>query len=423
MLLLLACADPTALGDLPVHVKLAESIPTVARLTWDEGPATVEIRLDGALVQEFEGDGTALVVGLGPQRSYGYTVQHDDGRTQSGVISTGNVPTDIPEMDVETFGEPLDSGFIIGTFVSAASGPLILDHEGTPVWWFKDARDDILVVRAWLLPDGSGVVFGTSTNDIEAEGRVSEIIEVDWEQTSIHTIQVPGFHHDFALLPDGYAAIVSDKREIEGRLVTGDSIVEVHGDDLETIWTSWDDRPWTEELAKTPEMLRNYTHANAVDYSEELDAYTLSIRNLNTVVHVDAQTGEEQWAIGEHGTLVLVGEAERRTTLEQHQFDLDGDSLLVFDNGTTDDLDSRVVEYTLDTEGGTAEEVDTYRTEPELFNYALGNVARLPDGARLVTWSTGGQLEKVSPDGTLEWRLNTEIGAALGYMEWVPTLH
>lgn len=422
LFLTLSCFRPAASDDLTVELQLAEAIGTVATASWGGGVATVDVELDGEWVLTTEGDGDALLVGLATATTYDVLVTHADGRTAQTTLETGNAPTTIPTISTETFGQPIEDGWIIGTFVSSVSGPIVLNHDGQPVWWVEDDRAGALISRTWLLPDGSGVAYGVSENDLRAPDRLAEIIEISWDHTQRTVIDVPDFHHDFVQLPDGYAAIISDVREIDGNNIYGDALVEVHGDEQTVLWTVWDDRPWDEDKAHPDEPRWDWSHANAVDYDVDTDTYTLSMRNLNTIVHLDGATGQELWAHGEGGDFPLVGDAERGSTVLQHQFDLEGDSLLVFDNGASATLDSRVVEYTLDFDAGTAEEVWTYRTDPALFTYALGNVGRLPDGDRLITWSTGGQLEKVSDDGTLQWRLNTEIGAALGYMEWVPAL-
>ena len=142
------------------------------------------------------------------------------------------------------------------------------------------------------------------------------------------------------------------------------------------------------------------------------------MRNLNTIACIDAD-GQLDWALGEFGDLAIEG--EKAHPVNQHQFDAIDGGLLVFDNGSTEEADSRVVEYAIDLEGGTAEEVWVYRPDPTLYNYALGSVVRIDD-TTLVSWTTAGRIEQVSPEGELLWELYTDIGAGVGYTEWVPSL-
>ena len=78
--------------------------------------------------------------------------------------------------------------------------------------------------------------------------------------------------------------------------------------------------------------------------------------------------------------------------------------------------------YELDVAGGSYSEVWTWRSEDDLFAYAMGAVEALPDDNYLVTITTAAQLEQVTPEGETVWKLNGDIGAGLGYTSYVPSL-
>ena len=71
----------------------------------------------------------------------------------------------------------------------------------------------------------------------------------------------------------------------------------------------------------------------------------------------------------------------------------------------------------------TAEEVWSFRHTPDLGVYAKGDVERYADGNTRVVWSTAGEIQDVTPDGTVLWQLNTELGYATTFVTRVPNLY
>jgi len=410
-----ACTGPDE-DALVVEATPAEAIGTVVTVTWDAGPATVRYGVQGGeLSHSVEGDGEVTLIGLKADTTYLIDVDAE-GVTGGTSVTTEPPPNAIPGLNVG--GEPaLGDGFFVTTFLSSTSAAAILDQDGDLVWWWPDERSDIQLARAELLADGSGVVFGVSTNNPQAEERYTELIEVSWDGTSVNTIQVPDYHHDFVQLGDGEYAYQALTTETVGeREVLGDLLMRVDREGNTTeIWNAFDDFPFDAEYADD-ERKKYWHHANAMDRND--DGYLFSMRNLNTIARI-TDAGELDWALGEFGDFAIEGEKEH--TVNQHQFDAVDGGLVIFDNGSTAEADSRVVEYALDLDGGTAEEVWVYRPDPTLYNYALGSAQRVDD-ITVVSFTTAGRIEQVDADGTLAWELYTDIGAGVGYTEWVSSL-
>ena len=97
-------------------------------------------------------------------------------------------------------------------------------------------------------------------------------------------------------------------------------------------------------------------------------------------------------------------------------------TLVVFYKGPRENLDSNAVAYELNWKNMTAREIWRFASDPPLYSYGLGDADRLPNGNTLVTWSSLGQIDEVSPGGDVLWRLNTALGAAIGYIDWVETI-
>ncbi|HEX4511081.1 MAG TPA: hypothetical protein VH328_13415, partial [Burkholderiaceae bacterium] len=99
---------------------------------------------------------------------------------------------------------------------------------------------------------------------------------------------------------------------------------------------------------------------------------------------------------------------------------LDDDHLLLFNNGDGSTM-SPVFEYSL-TEGPTT------LTGTKVWSYVgsgvgslvLGDVQRLPNGNTLVTYSTGGSMEEVTPSGDIVQSLS---GVTFGYSSFRETLY
>ena len=69
-----------------------------------------------------------------------------------------------------------------------------------------------------------------------------------------------------------------------------------------------------------------------------------------------------------------------------------------------------------------ATEVWNYTPSPSIYNFVLGDVARLDDGDTFVAFSVAGQLTRVTPDGTVKWAANTGVGFAFGFVTLAPSL-
>jgi hypothetical protein len=101
--------------------------------------------------------------------------------------------------------------------------------------------------------------------------------------------------------------------------------------------------------------------------------------------------------------------------LHQHQFEIQGNRALVFDNEGSTARESRVIEYELDFENMVATEVWTYLADPVVYTFVLGEPARLENGDTFVNWSAAGQLERVSASGESLWKVNSEAGHIFGF--------
>jgi hypothetical protein len=426
-------SGPTVLNAFAIDAGISEHVQTSARIEWrlqleDVQDAYVEYGLDGELDQiaEVAVDGaefTASLIALKPGREYTIraTVVSSAGTYASSdeILTTATVPSLIP--DIEVSYSSLDGprpGYLVSSIVKERSTAVILDGEGDVVWWHPKQDVPGVISRATLSQDQTAVVYLMERTHEDMLHMPTELVRVSLDGSEMRTHVIPGAHHDMVELPDGtVGAIVFDQVQSEFGTHIVDRIDELSPDgDVRTVWSASDWIEFDPDLvAEAAHDDMGYTHANALDYDEDLGAYLIGLRNLDMIVAVERSSGEVLFQIGGKGSDYESTETTERFFEGQHQFHLEGDSLLVFDNGPASAYESRAVEYLLDDEEGTAEPVFVHLSDPPVFCTVLGDVDRLPSGNTMVTWSSAGQLDEVTPDGEVVWRLQLAYGAALGY--------
>jgi hypothetical protein len=250
----------------------------------------------------------------------------------------------------------------------------------------------------------------------------SEIVRVALDGSSKETIPVPLLAHDFVEHPDGtLAAIVVEYRDFEGAQLRGDSIVEIDkAGHKKTVWTSWD--CFDPKTQPGDEPTHGWTFANALDYDAATEKYYLSMRTFSSIAKIDRKTAACEWVLGETGaTMTFSPESERFQ--HEHQFQLRGDHLVVFDNDGAIGNVSRVLEYKLDFTTNVATQIWSYTANPTVYSFVLGEPIRLDNGDTFIDWSAAGQLERVNDKNESIWQLNTNIGYIFGFVTLAASLY
>ena len=440
-------------ADVTLELSLSEVVPTVATVAWDSkhgeiDSAWLEYGLVGAMDQtrDLPTDGSAVSV-LGLKASHEYqarVVIEAEGQTYesaSEAFETGSPPSDFPDVEVEVFdAASAHTGFLVTTLFVAPAAPVILDADGDYVWWYvpENANNanysraaisaDARSIWAWTLNvlgpsggvgDGKGPKVDDSFTLTDGD---QALVQIAWDGSEVVTESVPDGHHDLVVLPSGSVAYLEyDRRSVDGTEYEGDRIVERSSDGSTTdAWSFWDEF----EPSDSPEVVgMTWSHANALDYVPEEDAYYLSSLGLGSILKIDRASASVEWMLGgAESDFTESSELGYAPPMWGHQFEVLADSLLLFDNGDTYRMYSQVVEYQLDEVEYKADEIWSYRPDPDVYSFSLGDVQRLESGNTLVTFSNQGQVDEVSPDGELVWRLNMSIGGALGYLTHVDAL-
>lgn len=405
--------DSNSISELAA-APLSES-PTVVRVTWrtaspDAGYVTFSVEGEPERRTPVEAEPTteheALLVGLPAESSVSFEVSLGDGSaTEAGSVSTGTLPEALPTFALE--GAPDDRWRSIPLLDASTDDVhvVVLDPQYRIVWSHVDTRGSS-VFRSRVRRDGTGVWYASTLIGGEP-AESSAIVSVSWDGTE-QVFPVPWLAHDFVELQDGtIATLVYETRDE----VQGNAIVLLKADgSTEVAWSTFDCFDPAIHTGDDPE--HGWTHTNALDYDEARDTFIVGMRNLGTIVEVDRGSGTCGDAFGgTGGTVALDGSA----FYHQHQFERIPSGLLVFDNDGAPGNESRVLEYSY-TQGDTeAVLLRTFRADPPLYSFILGDVYRSADQQTTITWSVEGVIDRYDIDGQRTMRVTPEPKYVLGF--------
>jgi hypothetical protein len=419
VLLALACGGEDELVPRDVAARVSADIATVVKVSFTtdtEATAHVEFGPTPELGLRTPTERSATrthehdLLGLHADSEYYYRVVVDGGAASDvGEIRTGPLPLGMPALALE--GEVQD-GFVLVPVLGSTTKVLVLDGAGKIVWYHSDDRE-LDFYRARLSVDGKSILYNAASVS-GTPSDASELVRVSLDGSQTSSIPVPLLAHDFVEHPDGtLAAIVVEYREFEGAMLRGDQIIEVDSSGYQTtVWSAWD--CFDPATTRGDDFALGWTFANALDYDPEADAYYLGLRNFSSITKIDRKTGACEWVLGSSGSTFDFAPGSARF-LHQHQFELNGKRLLVFDNEGSPGEESRVLEYELDFAANLATEIWSYTSDPPVHTFVLGEPHRLSDGDTFVNWSAAGQMERVSAAGVSRWKLNSGAGYAFGF--------
>lgn len=415
-----------------VEAEVSGDIETVVSVSWttdvpsvgyvEYGP-TKEMEFNTPLESKATKRHSVSLLGLDSDTRYHYRVVTWDGDQGSAstieTLRTGDLPGTIPVLTLDAEEDGNDQ-YVLTTVLGRNPGVLIINPEGRIVWYHTDTRE-LDFYRARLSLDGKSILYNAASvsGDIS---DASEIVRVSLDGSETTSIPIPLLAHDFVLHEDGtIGAMVVEYRDFDGMDLRGDTIVEIDEDgDMTTIWTSWDCFDPTE--VRGDDIEHGWTFANALDYDEDEEAYYIGMRNFSSIAKVNRGSGECEWVFGSFGSTIDFEDGADRF-LHQHQFQIRGDRILILDNDGSTGNESRVLEYELDLENNVARQIWSYVSDPSVYTFVLGEPIRLNDGDTFINWSAAGQMERVTEEEEVTWKLNSEAGFAFGFNTLLPGLY
>lgn len=413
------------------ELNVAEEAPSVLVLSWgaDVSPDAVEVSWDagdgwqccGAVDLEA---GEALITGLPPDTWVDVRAEV----TLDGVVHaieslsemTGSLDLDLPSLAVEADqGDALDGGLVLTTTIGAEQAIVALDGRGRVVWWrLLEAESHVTRVR--LARDGRSIL----TLPAKQAGGSQDLVRYDLQGREIMRIAVPDAHHDFVELRNGTLAfLVSTQHGSGADSFLGDAIVEVAADgSRRTLWSAVDAFEFQASDIFLPE--NEWSHANWLSFDDARGEYIVGLYGLRAIAGVDSRSGETTWVLGgDEGDFVDATGTPFRFQY-QHGAEWTEDGLLVFENGSSNNASSRVVELDIDPDDPSqpVTALWSWAPSPAVYTPALGNASRLGDGTTLVNFATAGRIVQVDDAGDVRWSVSTSLGSGFGYAEVVPAL-
>ncbi|MEZ4241232.1 MAG: aryl-sulfate sulfotransferase [Myxococcota bacterium] len=306
-----------------------------------------------------------------------------------------------------------------------------------------------------VTPTPSGdlvMVDGPDLRQVDLLGRT--VRRWTAEPTEPTDVAVPfgDFHHDVFPLADGSVfALVYDHADVPEypesyqdpfayapATIRNDAVVHVAADG--TVLGHWamlelldPHHIGFDALGPDPSGALDWVHANAVIYDEATDEVTVSLRHQDAVVHFSAATGALQWILAapdgwdealQPYILQPTAPFVRHTHQHAIEFDPDGQTLRMFDNGN----DRRNTPYVSSGQGREYSRILELRVDPvamtvaplgefgqtstgPLFATSLGNADRLPvTGDRLATFGTVPRVTEWTAEGEVVFDLELEPG-------------
>jgi hypothetical protein len=409
-----------------ITASLSEAIVTVVEVSWETEQATqgyVEFGETEEYGQQtpLTDSGTThslLLLGMPASTEVHFRVVTTDGSETSTsadrVIATGDLPPALPDFQVSGTSLP---GYRTFTVIGGWCGVLIVDRLGRVVWYYEHTDDDAVSIQSRLTMDGKYMVFNSPCH-LTKNPDCGSMIWVTLDGVEKIRVPVDRLGHDFTQLSDGtICTIVKDAREIDGVDVSGDRLVEIDIDGEEReVWNAWDDL----EVPAAEEEL-DWTHANAINFNEEEDAYYVGLTFLSSIFKIDRSSGEVLWQLGGEDSSFTYSEGSERL-FAHHNFDIEDQVLTLFVNGTGMMDPSRILQYELDEEAMTITEIWSYVPELSLYVYALGDVSVISENTFHITYSTAGYVEQLEA-GVPTWTLSASFPNAFGYSNFYESLY
>ena len=158
----------------------------------------------------------------------------------------------------------------------------------------------------------------------------------------------------------------------------------------------------------------DWTHINAIDYSESENAVYTSCRHLSRITKIDYNTGESIWDMGLDMPSGDVECGENLGFTFQHSITLlENGNILTLDNGNISETindtpypTTRALEISINENNNVCSALVEweYELSEELFGFASGNAQKLDNGNYLITTvGDGGTSLEVSPEHEIVW--------------------
>jgi hypothetical protein len=333
------------------------------------------------------------------------------------------LPHDFPQINVTPHtqaGTPTPGWYLLGSIGAPVGYAMILDTNGTPVWYRRTGSGAALNVtplatsQVAYMDATAPVGYGTDP------ANVFDVHHLDTQQrTQIHTVNRatnPTDLHELQQLPNGNHLLLS-YRLTRGVDLTGlpsnppghpnstiaDCVIQEVDPQGGLVW-KWKGSEHIDPVHENTypamttvngEQVYDLFHCNSVEPSPTGDLL-VSARQLNAVFEIQRATGKILWKLGgkpvnkDGAQILAIQNDPHPSPVSQHdaRFVSNG-HITLFDNQSFTGT-ARGVEYALNLANGTATLVAQFPSPAGLSSFAMGSFRRYSDGHSVAGWGITG---------------------------------
>jgi Arylsulfotransferase (ASST) len=319
------------------------------------------------------------------------------------------VPSDFPAWRTHRYATPQAGWYLLTPSKTEGAGYVVLfDSHGVPVWWLQRTPAPF---AADLLPNGN-LVWTNFVALSPVSDRFVEHTLTGQERRSFGTVGPSTNQHDFKLLPDGDALLITypsrDHVDLSAFGGPKDAIVldgEIQEVDpsgkLVWDWNTADhialreSERWIRKQVAHPVIVNwdgrtvfDLAHVNSVEPDGK--RLIFSARYFDAVYAIDRASGDVVWKLGGTQTpqsLTIANDPRSRGDFGgQHDARLSGGLLTLFDNGTERDRPPRALAFQLEIDKRRAQLVRAVRLAEAPESECCGSARLLPGRDWVVSW-------------------------------------
>jgi Arylsulfotransferase (ASST). len=327
------------------------------------------------------------------------------------------LPHDFPTLNVTPHpaaGTPTPGWYVTANLRDAQSYAMILDTNGTPVWYKHAPVGSALDVKPFghnRVAFASAVASGFG----KTPGAHYDVYNLENNQIAeqISAVDSPTDFHDMIALPNGNRMVltyaVKHGFDLTGLNVTptpgpnsaiADCEIQEVNPQGQLVW-KWDGSDHVDPVSEAEftgvdtinnESVYDVYHCNSIDAIPGGDVL-VSIRHMSAVIRIRRSDGKILWKLG--GTannkdnaqhLAIQNYPQTATSLQHDARYLPNGDISVFDNQSLRSGPAQGVEFALDLANGTAHPVFQFGSPENKQSFATGNFRRYTDGHSVVCW-------------------------------------
>jgi hypothetical protein len=305
-----------------------------------------------------------------------------------------------PLITTTATGQAVASGLIFIT----ANGPLIVDNNGSPIWYQPAAAGKSVSDLNVQQYQGKPVLTWWEGKVMSPGFGRGEHVVIDTQYQELRRIQAGNGQqadlHELVLTPEGTALLTAFQPVAADLSAQGGSAkgmvfdclvqeIELTSGRVIFEWHSRDHVATTESYSPVPKAgstAYDYFHVNSIDVGPDGNLL-ISARNTWTIYKLQRKTGAVVWRLGGKQSDFTLGSGVKFSWQHDARWRPDG-SLTLFDDAAspTEEPQSRGLQLLVDESAKTVALKQQFTHPGGLLATSQGNMQRLDDGHLLIGW-------------------------------------